>query len=75
MIVFLRFIENSTAEEAHQSEDPRIQEMYGKINALKNSEAEKGDYMTAEEYKRRLREEAEKKRENQRRNPDATRYA
>ena len=75
MIVFLRFRENSTAEEAHQSEDPRIQEMYGKINALKNSEAEKGDYMTAEEYKRRLQEEAEKKRENQRRNPDATRYA
>ena len=61
LIAFLRFIENSTAEEAHQSEDPRIQEMYRKINTLKNSEAVEADYMTAEEYKRRLQEEAEEK--------------
>ena len=31
--------------------------------------------MTAEEYKRRLQEEAEEKGENQRGNPDAIRYA
>ena len=61
LIAFLHFVKNSTAEEAHLSEDPRIQEMYRKINALKNSEAVKGDYMTAEEYKRRLQEEAEEK--------------
>ena len=48
-------------EEAHLSEDPRIQEMYRKINTLKNSEAVEADYMTAEEYKRRLQEEAEEK--------------
>ena len=59
LIAFLRFVENSTAEEAHLSEDPRIQEMYRKINTLKNSEAVEADYMTAEEYKRRLQEEAE----------------
>ena len=58
LIAFLRFVENSTAEEAHLSEDPRIQEMYGKINTLKNSEAVEADYMTAEEYKRRLEERA-----------------
>ena len=61
MIAFLRFVENSTAEEAHLSEDPRIQEMYRKINTLKNSETVEADYMTAEEYKRRLQEEAEEK--------------
>ena len=61
LIAFLRFVENSTAEEAHLSEDPRIQEMYRKINTLKNSEAVEADYMTAEEYKRRLQEEAEEK--------------
>ena len=58
LIAFLRFVENSTAEEAHLSEDPRIQEMYRKINTLKNSEAVEADYMTAEEYKRRLEERA-----------------
>ena len=56
LIAFLHFVKNSTAEEAHLSVDPRIQVMYRKINALKNSEAVKGDYMTAEEYKRRLQE-------------------
>ena len=61
LIAFLRFVENSTAEEAHLSEDPRIQEMYRKINTLKNSETVEADYMTAEEYKRRLQEEAEEK--------------
>ena len=61
LVAFLRFIENSTAEEAHQSEDPRIQEMYGKINTLKNSEAVEADYMTAEEYKRMITEEAREK--------------
>ena len=61
LIAFLRFVENSTAEEAHLSEDPRIQEMYRKINTLKNSEAVEADYMTAEKYKRRLQEEAEEK--------------
>ena len=60
LIAFLRFVENSTAEEAHQSKDLRIQEMYGKINTLKNSEAVEADYMTAEEYKRMITEEAQR---------------
>ena len=58
LISFLRFVENSTAEEARQSADGRIQRMYGRINDLKNREDVEADYMKAEEYRRLMREEA-----------------
>lgn len=60
LVAFLRFVENSTAEEARQSEDPRIQTMYGKLNNLKNSEAVEVDYMTAEEYRWWIEEKAKR---------------
>lgn len=58
LTAFLRFVENSTAEEAEQSSDPRIQSMYGKINNLKNRAEVEVDYMTAEEYRRMIEEDA-----------------
>lgn len=61
LIAFLRFVENSTAEEAHLSEDPRIQEMYRKINTLKNSETVEADYMTAKSIREGYRKRQRKK--------------
>lgn len=58
LIAFLRFVENSTAEEARQSSDPRIHHMYGKINHLKNHAEVEADYMTAEEYRRMIEDDA-----------------
>ena len=58
LVAFLRFVENSTAEEAYQSSDPRIQDMYGKINHLKSLADVEADYMTAEEYRRMLEDDA-----------------
>lgn len=61
LVTFLHFIENSTAEEASHSYDPRIQGMYGKINHLKSLADVDADYMTAEEYRRMIEEESMQK--------------
>ena len=38
-----------TEKPSYQSSDPRIQDMYGKINHLKSLADVEADYMTAEE--------------------------
>lgn len=60
LIDFLRFIESSTKEVAECSEDKRIQNMYKRIDSLKSRAEMEIDYMKAEEWKRIMKEEAER---------------
>lgn len=58
LIDFLHFVEKSTKDVAESSEDERIHNMYKRIESLKKTVEMEMDYMTAEEWRRILEEEA-----------------
>lgn len=61
LVDFLRFAENSTREVAEESEDKRIHDMYKRIASLKSRAEMEMDYMKAEEWRRIMEEEAERR--------------